>query len=358
MPKTYNGIFDRIVSLDNLYDAYEDAKKGKRYKPETLETAWKAEETIHKIHKELKEGTWETDPFREFQARNEVKRRLVHAPSFRDRIVHHAIMRVVKNLFIEKFIFDSYGAIPGKGTQKAIKRVQFFLRRSSKNGTVYVLQGDIKSYYESIDKDILMEQIKRTIRDTRTLELFQKIINGYKPNGRGVPIGAYTSQLAANIYLNVLDHYVKECMMVKNYVRYMDDFVVVANSKKELWGNLADIKWLIEGTLHLTLNAKTEIYPASKGVDFAGYRTFTTHILPRKRNIKAAKIRFKHLSHQYKYFRTNLSDVKPRVASFIGYVKHCQANKTAKSTLKWLRLRRKWNVNNIKTRHGSYNSGQ
>ena len=342
MPKTYNHLFEEIVSFPNLLAAYFEARRGKMNCVSIMKINRNYEDVIFTLQKELKEKTWEPGQYRDFLCVTEVKRRLINAPAFRDRIVHHAIAKVVRPLFERKYIFDSYATIKNKGTHKAVYRVQKFLKRAARHGEkVYVLQCDISKYYPSIDHDVLIEQIERTVRDKEVVELWRKILDGFSNTGRGLPIGSLTSQLAANIYLNVLDHFVKECMQIKYYVRYMDDFVLIGNSKEELWKNLADIKWLIEGTLKLKLNRKTKIYPASRGVDFAGYRTFTNHILPRKRNIKAAKRRFKDLSYKYKNGRIDLKSVKQRVVSFLGYVKHCQAKRTTISTLKWLRLRGK-----------------
>ena len=342
MPKTYNHLFEEIVSFPNLLAAYFEARRGKMNCVSIMKINRNYEDVIFTLQKELKEKTWEPGQYRDFLCVTEVKRRLINAPAFRDRIVHHAIAKVVRPLFERKYIFDSYATIKNKGTHKAVYRVQKFLKRAARHGEkVYVLQCDTSKCYPSIDHDVLIEQIERTVRDKEVVELWRKILDGFSNTGRGLPIGSLTSQLAANIYLNVLDHFVKECMQIKYYVRYMDDFVLIGNSKEELWKNLADIKWLIEGTLKLKLNRKTKIYPASRGVDFAGYRTFTNHILPRKRNIKAAKRRFKDLSYKYKNGRIDLKSVKQRVVSFLGYVKHCQAKRTTISTLKWLRLRGK-----------------
>lgn len=342
MPKTYNHLFEEIVSFPNLLAAYFEARRGKMNCVSIMKINKNYEDVIFTLQKELKEKTWEPGQYRDFLCVTEVKRRLINAPAFRDRIVHHAIAKVVRPLFERKYIFDSYATIKNKGTHKAVYRVQEFLKRAARHGEkVYVLQCDISKYYPSIDHDVLIEQIERTVRDKEVVKLWRKILDGFSDTGKGLPIGSLTSQIAANIYLNVLDHFVKECMQIKYYVRYMDDFVLIGNSKEELWKNLADIKWLVEGTLKLKLNKKTKIYPASRGVDFAGYRTFTNHILPRKRNIKAAKRRFKDLSYKYKNGRIDLKSVSQRVASFLGYVKHCQARRTTISTLKWLRLRGK-----------------
>ena len=350
MPKTYSQLYEQIISFENLYLAYCEARRGRRYRGDVLRFHQNHEETLLNLHKELKAKTWQPGPYREFLCTTEVKRRVIHAPAFIDRVVHHALANVTRPLFEKKYIFDSYATINGKGTHKAVFRVQEFMRRAGANwDTVYVLQCDISKYYPSMDHDVLMEQIKRTIRDKDALWLWRQVIAGFNDDtGRGLPIGALTSQIAANIYLNVLDHFVKECMQVKYYVRYMDDFVLLGPSKEYLWDALADIKWLLEGHLKLKLNPKTKIYPASRGVDFAGYRTFTTHMLPRKRNIKAAKKRFQNLSKLYSKGMVSMDRAKASVMSFLGYVKHCQARRTTLSTLSRLTLTKKGGLLNGK----------
>lgn len=341
MPKTYNHLFDKITSYENLYAALHEAARGKKEKQEIQDTLFRRESTIHELHRELRNGTWFPSAYYEFLCKTEVKRRIIHAPTFRDRIVHHALCSIVTPLFLPKFIEDSYAVTPGKGTHKAVSRVQHFLRKARGTGSVYVLQCDIHHYYQSIRHDVLFEQIARTIRDRRTLELWHRILEGFEEeDGVGLPIGALTSQLSANIYLNVLDHFVKEAIGWKMYVRYMDDFILIGNDKKELWNALADIQWLLDTKLRLKLNDKTALYPASHGVDFAGYRTWSTHILPRKRNVKAAKRRFAKLSKDFAAWNIGYEDVHRRVASFLGYMSHCNAHDSTESALKRLVLHR------------------
>ena len=338
--KRYDGLWEQIVDFEVLLHAYEDARKKRHFQHEIMGVGSHIEETISDMVLELNCGTWRPHAYYDFESRREVKRRVINAPSFRDRILHRAIVDAVRPLFERKFIYDSYASMTGKGTHAAIKRLQHFLRSAANSGRVYVLQCDISHYYDTVDHEVLKRIIRQTIKDKRLLEVWDRIIDSYGSDGKGIPIGALTSQLAANVYLNVLDHFVKECMRVKRYLRYMDDFIIVANSKADLWRNLADIKWLLECHLKLKLNRRTKVFPASRGVDFCGYRTWSTHILPRKRNIKAAKIRFKQLTHDYKRGVIDLDDVKPRVASFLGYTKHCQAKQTTISTLRWLKGQR------------------
>jgi retron-type reverse transcriptase len=358
--KRYTGLWEEIVNFESLYSAYEDARKGRRFKPEIMVSSARIEEIIYQLIFDLNTGEWRSQPYYDFESRAETKRRIINAPTFRDRILHHAIVTVVRPLFEKKFIHDSYASRRGKGTHKACKRLKHFLLSAAANGeAVYVLQCDIHHYYQSIDHDVLKKLIRQTIADRRLLEVWDRIIDGYNGDtGKGIPIGALTSQLSANIYLNILDHFVKECMQVKRYLRYMDDFVIVANDKETLSGYLADIKWLLECHLKLKLNPKTKIFPASRGVDFAGFRTFMDRTLPRKRNIKAAKKRFKELSWKYRHHQVNLEDVKPRVASFLGYVKHCRARKSTISTLKWLKRQRGEKKNGNKAGFNHHHHGK
>lgn len=341
--KRYDNLFEEIVNFETLYLSYEEARRHRHFKTEVISAGNRIEEILYQLIFELNTGEWQPQKYYDFESRSEVKRRIINAPSFRDRILHHAIVMVVRPLFEKKFIYDSYATIPGRGTHKAVKRLKHFIRCAhARDKPVYILQCDIHHYYQSVDHEILKEIIRRTIKDKRLLEVWDKIIDGYNSDiGVGIPIGALTSQLSANIYLNILDHFVKECMRVKWYLRYMDDFIIVANDKETLHKYLADIKWLLECHLKLKLNPKTRIYPISQGADFAGFRVFLDRTLPRKRNIKAAKKRFKELSWQYKHGLINLEDVKPRVASFLGYIKHCRAKRTCRSTLKWLKCQRR-----------------
>lgn len=351
--KRYDDIFDCIVSFENLYEAFLEARKGRRYKREIMRTGDKVEAVIADLTFDLLTGEWRPQPYHNFECRSEVKRRMINAPTFRDRIVHHAIYRNVAGLFERKFIFDSYACRKGKGTHKAVERLQDFMRRAAGNGgRVYVLQCDVSKYYPSIDHEILKREIRRTIADRRLLEVWDHLIDDFEPgNGKGIPIGAVTSQLSANIYLNPLDHLIKEDLRVKYYLRYMDDFILVSVDKDRLKQCLAAIREFLGKRLRLTLNPKTKIFPASHGVDFAGYRTFTNYRLPRKRNIKAAKIRFKDLSHRYKHGQATAEEARQVKASFLGYVKHCNAAKTTESTLKYLVLRKENKENGEKGDH-------
>ena len=342
MPKTHNNLYEQIISLDSLYAAHKQVQKGKKYNDVAAYARDHIEEIIDELRSRLINMTWQPDPYRRFWTRKEVKRRKVDEPSYRDRLLHNAIVTNTLPYFAKKFIFDSYAVTPGKGQHQAVFRAQEFIRRASKNGDVYILQCDIRHYYASINHDILLEQIKRTVRDKRLLTIWQRIIDGYHTEGYpdvGIPIGAVTSQLSANIYLNPFDHFIKECAEWKEYVRYMDDFILISNSKRKLWSILADIKWFLDTQLRLKLNPKTRVINAIDGLDFCGYRIFHSYLLPRKRNVKAAKKRFREMSYRYNHGTATFEDVNRRVQSFLGYMRHCDGYITTKSTLKSIKLK-------------------
>ena len=223
--KRYDGLWEHIATFEALYAAYEMARAKRHFRPEIMGIGSRIEDVIHELLLDLETGEWRPQKCYDFECRKEVKRRIINAPTFRDRILHRAIVAEVQPLFEKKMIFDSYASRPGKGTHAAVRRVQHFLRGAERNGRVYVLQCDIHHYYASVDHEKLKSILRQTIADEILLKVWDAIIDGFNSDvGKGMPIGALTSQLCANVYLNTLDHFVKECIGAKRYLRYMDDF--------------------------------------------------------------------------------------------------------------------------------------
>jgi hypothetical protein len=215
--------------------------------------------------------------------------------------------------------------------QKCARRAQ------RKWGGYYVLKCDIKSFFPSVDHDVLRAIIGRYIRDKKTMDLIGVIIRSYESpyqDGKGIPIGALTSQLGANVVLTPFDHWMKEQNKVQFYARYMDDFIILHNNKDYLWELLCEIETYLHDKLKLHLNPKTGIFPGKNGIDFCGYRIWPSHVKPRKSTIKRAKKRLRKMA---KIYRTNpeiLEHAKASIMSFIGYIKHCSGNRTLQSVLK------------------------
>jgi RNA-directed DNA polymerase len=336
MPITHNNIWKDITTFENLYVAYASAARSRRYKNSVLGYRQHLEENIIDALNQLAWKQWHPSRFKEFYI-HDPKRRLISAPPFHDRVVHHALVRVIAPLFECKFIADSFACRADKGTHAAKERVESFAAVAhTKWGKYYVLKGDIHAYFHSINRRALLRLIERTISDKDVLWLVRQIVN-CDGDEHGIPIGALTSQLFANVYLDALDHYVKDDLGVKLYARYMDDFVVVHRDKNYLKKLLADINTFITTRLHLTLNPKTEIFKSGVGechaIDFCGYRIWPDHTKPRKRTVKCARKRLKKLSVLYREGAIRLSRVSASIASFAGYMKHCSGAATTKSVL-------------------------
>lgn len=333
-------VWPQITSFANLLEAWRKVQLGKRYKLPVLRVRSDIEEELFSIQERLIAKTWTPAPCRSFRI-VEVKPRLIDAPTVSDCIVHHALMNPLESWFMKRFIPDSFACQKFKGTHAASRRTREFMRSASgKWGSPYVIKADISSYFSSINHERLMAMLPKVVSDRDALWLFERIIldNGYRE--RGLPLGCLTSQWLANLYLDALDHFVKDEMAVKYYVRYMDDFVILGPSKQWCWDALENIRGFVEKSLLLSLNPKTGVWPISRGIDFVGYRHWTDHVLPRKRTVKRAKKLFKVLARQYAQGRIGLDYVRPRVVSFCGYMKHCDGHRTAETALEKLVLRK------------------
>ncbi|MDZ7804352.1 reverse transcriptase/maturase family protein [Thiohalophilus sp.] len=332
MPVTANGLWDELISWDNLVQAYQDARRGKRYKPDVLRFHRHWEERLLNIHNHLVWGSWQPQPFSAFPV-YEPKERLIEAPAFADRVVHHALHRIVEPHFERRFIHHSYACRKGKGTHAACHAVQRLLRRGQRRwGKVFVLQADIRRYFPHIRHDRLLQQIRQTISDPRAVDLWAQIITANGADGVGLPIGALTSQLGANLYLDELDHHVTDHLGHGSYVRYMDDWIILGPDKQQLKALLGN-----EQTGSVPNwgcgYPNGPIYPAAQGIDFAGYRTWASHIKPRKRNTRRARRRLRQLTAGYTAGRVDLQTLHASAASFVGYTKHCQGRVTMEGIL-------------------------
>jgi len=339
MPKTANNIWDEVVDFENLYFAYLAARKCKRFAKDVMEYSERLEENLINTQNHLIWKSWTPHRWKEFYV-HDPKTRLIQAPQFRDRVVHHALVRVVEPYFEKKFIYDSYACRVNKGTHAAMQRLKHFLQIATRqHSNPYILKCDIRKYFPSIDHYALKKTIRRTIKDENTLWLLDNTID-QEPSGKGLPIGSLTSQLMANVNLDVLDHYCKDEHGIKFYVRYMDDFIIIHHDKEYLKFLLDDLGWFLTTNLGLSLNSKTQIFPYNQGINFCGYRIWPTHVLPRKRTIRKAKNRFRKFSKLYCAGNMSLEDIKPSLMSFLGYAKHCNSYNTVSSIFENLVFKR------------------
>ena len=287
-------MFEKFYSFENLYLAYLKARKCKSYREEILKFSYNLEENLLRLGSELKSQIYHHGFYREFTV-NDSKRRRIKAAPFQDRVVHHALCNVIEPIFDKGFIFDNYACRREKGTHKAIKRLERFLKstsdsRGSKiNKNLYALKCDISKYFASINHKILLRLVEKKIADRKVLWLVKEILNSTyeeKP-GVGIPIGNLTSQLFASIYLNELDQFIKHKLRIKYYLRYMDDFLILDFEKKKLHQIKEEIKEFLQTELKLELHPKkANIFLVKNGIDFLGYQVFTTYKLLRKSTVK------------------------------------------------------------------------
>lgn len=278
-----------IISLENLLEAWQEFVKGKRSRKDVEEFGRNLMENIFFLHDDLKEKTYKHSDYTPFKI-SDPKTRDIHKASVRDRLLHHAIYRILYPYFDKKFIFDSYSCRLDKGTHRAINRFRDFARKVSKNHTqtCWVLKCDIRKFFASVDHGILKDILEKHILDHDVLWLLWQVVDSFE---NGLPLGNLTSQLLVNIYMNEFDHFMKRHLKVKYYIRYADDFVILSNSKVCLEELILKIDRFLKQKLKLNLHPnKVFIKTFASGVDFLGFVHFPHHrvlrTMTRRRMIK------------------------------------------------------------------------
>lgn len=348
--KRIDNIYPKIYDFENLYCAYMEARKCKRYRQEIMAFGQNLEENLITIQNELIWRTYHVGRYREFYV-HDPKRRLIMALPFRDRVVQWAIYRQLNPIFDRRYISTSYGCRFGGGSHRAVAKLKEYLRLQS--GTAYVLKMDISKYFYRVNHDILMSILERIIKDEGLLWLLHEIIysdhdfgieaddynySGHRLNDVGMPIGNLSSQMFANLYLNDADQYAKHVLRVKYYIRYMDDIVIVGSDKKELKRVWEEMEEFLADHLALTLNAKTCIRSEKQGVDFCGYRVWHDHIKLRKKSAIKMKHRLRWLRKAYARGEVDMQTVTDSLVSYLGMLSHCDSYELRKSVLKDLVL--------------------
>jgi len=278
-------MYENIIFLENLFVAWEEFLKGKRKRKDIIEFSLNLSENIYNLHLELKDKTYTHSTYQAFNI-SDPKPRNIHKAGVRDRLLHRAIYRILYPYFDKKFINDSYSCRLNKGTHKAMNRFREFSYKVSKNNTktCWVLKCDIRKFFASINHEILMNILKKHIKDEDTIWLLKQVISSFHTNpigktygAKGLPLGNLTSQLLVNIYMHEFDWFVKHELKVKYYIRYADDFVFLSQDKQELINLLQYIVVKLE-ELKLTLHPnKISIKTLASGIDFLGWVHFSDY---------------------------------------------------------------------------------
>jgi RNA-directed DNA polymerase len=338
-------VMEEIFSFKNIYRCYLACRCNKRNTINALNFERNAEENILKLQRELKSKTYRPSHSILFAARKP-KLREIFAADFRDRVVHHILVDYLERIWENIFIYDSYACREEKGTHKAVKRLQSFLRKISRNGKVktYFLQLDIKDFFTSIDKRILFNLFKKKISNSDILWLVETVIfwdctKSYtlkdtkgvvgkipsnkslfgKENKRGLPIGNLTSQFFANVYLNELDQFVKHILKVKYYVRYVDDFIILDVDRNKLLKMQDEIEEFLKDRLILQLHpTRRKLLPVTNGIDFLGYIVRRNYILVRNRVINNLMAKYRRFVNNGK---KDIKGFQNSLASYLGHLK-------------------------------------
>ena len=343
--KSINEAFDSICDFEELYAAYRDARKQKRYRRDVMEYAEQLETNLINTQNELLWETYKVGPYRPFYV-TIPKLRLVMALQFRDRVVQHAIYRCMNPFYDKLFIEDSYACRIDKGSHKAADRLQYWMRQVSRKPGApwYYLKLDISKYFYRVNHRVLLDILKERIADERLLRLLDIIVNSEDtafglPSGMGpeectedmwltdvgMPIGNLTSQMFANIYLNEIDQHAKHDMHIHYYIRYMDDIIILHQDKAELAEFKDEIADFLRDNLQLELNKKTAIRPVALGVDFVGYRIYATHRKLKKSTAYRIMHRMKTLSAQLAAGEISREEFDRVAASYKGVMSHCNS---------------------------------
>ena len=322
--KRINNIYDQICTPENLLLAYNKAKQGKGNTYGVRLFQKDLDNNLLKIYQELSTCTFRTSEYSIFTI-FEPKERIIYRLPFRDRVVHHAIMNVLENIWVSVFISHSYSCIKGRGIHGVLKHLQRDLK--DKAGTQYCLKMDIRKFYPNIDHEILKVIIRKKLKDQKVLSLLDEIID----SAPGVPIGNYLSQFFANLYLSYFDHWLKEEKQVKYYYRYADDIVILSSDKKYLHKLFLEIDKYLTGKLNLQIKGNYQIFPVEKrGIDFVGYVFYQSHILMRK----SIKKRFCRKASKLNKKNISKEEYKKQISPWIGWAKHCNSKHLQKIILK------------------------
>lgn len=311
--KRVGNIFNKIVDFNNLVLADKKARlnKHKRYGIRKFDKNYHS--NLLKLQKMFIEGTYKTseyDIYTIIADRGHKEREIYRLPYFPDRIAHHAIMNVIEPLLIKRFTADTYSCIKGRGIHLAAKKLKHTLKVDPKD-TKYCLKLDVRKFFPSVNRDIMMNLFSKVFKDKKFLNLISEIIYS---TDKGLPIGNYISKFAANLYLTWFDRYVKQELKVKYYFRYCDDMVILSSSKEELHSVLQHIKEYLQYNLKLEVKHDWQIYPVdARGIDFLGYVFYHDYTLLRK-DMK------KKFYNKTKYM--NLEKRFKSVSSYWGWCKY------------------------------------
>ena len=326
-------LYERIYDTKNLEESYKRTQSGNRkYRKEAIYFAMSKERKLRCLQKELEDRTYRPGSYIEFYV-FEPKKRLVHAPHIRDKIVQFSIHTVLQGIYRSVFIKDSYACLEEKGTHEAVHRIQHYMRLAQwKYEEPYIVKIDVRKFFYSINRDILKTIYRKKIPESEQdfLRILDMIVDSSPEGEKGLPLGNVTSQDFANIYLNEVDQFCKRYLGLKWYVRYMDDICIVVKDRETARDVLAKIRTYVKDHLDLELNEKTHIYPLAQGINTLGFRIHTTHLEVRNSSKTAMKRRIKKIDEKVQSGRLTKKQAQQAVNAWLGHARHSNSYNLAK----------------------------
>ena len=321
-----------MIATESLFDAWSEFRKGKTKRQDVQEYERHLEKSIFRLHRALKAKEYRHSSYRSFYI-HDPKTRHIRKACVRDRLVHQAVYTVLMQIFECRFIHNLYSSRLGKGTHRGVGALRKASLSVSKNnsGPCWALKCDVRKFYDSVDHEILLTLLSRTIKDADAMWLFKEVVDSFHHEstpGKGLPIGNLTSQIFTNIYLNEFDQFVKHELRVKHYIRFADDFLLLSHRKRELEDLLPKLKSFLGDKLQLELHPrKVIIRPLHQGIDFLGYVTFPNHRLLRTTTKKRMCRKLnKRLSQFFEDERTEES-LNQSLQSYLGVLSHADTHK-------------------------------
>lgn len=316
MMKRENNLIWLIADPDNLRLAFWKACKAKEGKMVVAQYRKSLGENLLSLRNELLSGNVQVGQYHYFTIYDPKERKLC-AATFRERVLHHALMNICHANFEKYQIFDSYASRLGKGTYAALERSKYFQRKYK-----WFLKLDVRKYFDSIDLCILKRQLAKRFKDVVLLKVFYSIIDSYETStGKGLPIGNLTSQYFANHYLALADHYIKEKFQAPAYVRYMDDMVIWSNDKNSLLKIGNKFQSFIESELSLSLKPFC-LNSTDKGLPFLGYILFPKTVLLNSSSRNRFKAKLKQYAYKLNNAEWNQAEYQAHVLPLIAFAKH------------------------------------
>lgn len=356
--KRYGNLYEKICSMDNLYLAFQNAKKGKGWYKEVQQIEKKPYYYLAALKWMLETHSYKTSEYATFTRNDGKKKREIYKlPFFPDRIAQWAVLQVIEPQLLAYFTDDTYSAIPNKGIHAAYRKLRKAVDTTPEE-MIFCLKIDCKKFYPSIDHELLKQKFRKKYKDPELLLLIDEIIDSISTcpatdenikfyescgnvikittnehgkqfiDGVGIPIGNYFSQYDGNFFLSEFDHWIKEEKHVKHYYRYMDDICIFAKTKEELQKLLEEISEYFRQNLKLRVKENYQIFPSFiRGIDFVGYRIFLNHTLLRKSTCQEFKRKMTALRKKVEAGKEMNYSEWCSINSYKGWLKHCDSKR-------------------------------